>query len=54
MLTFMSSKLPGEWQISDKQYRIFQKSKSYEIPNTDKYIGEDLEFIYSCILLVHP
>ena len=57
MLTFMNSKLPDDWQISDKQYHIFQKSKSYEISNTDIYIGEDLEFIihvfYWCIPLDH-
>ena len=57
MLTFMNSKLPDDWQISDKQYHIFQKSKSYEISNTDIYIGEDLEFIihvfYWCIQLDH-
>ena len=45
MLTFMYSKLPDNWQISDKQYLIFQKSKSYEILNTDIYTGEDLEFL---------
>ena len=45
MLTFMTSKQPDDWQISDKQYHIFQKIKSYEILNTDIYIGEDLEFI---------
>ena len=45
MLTFMNSKLPDGWQISDKQYHISQKYKSYEISNTDIYIGEDLEFI---------
>ena len=45
MLTFMNSKLPDDWKISNKQYRIFQKSKPYEILNTDIYIGEDLEFI---------
>ena len=45
MLTFVNPKLPDDWQISDKQYHIFQKSKSYEISNTDIYIGEDLEFI---------
>ena len=43
MLNFMNSKLPDDWQISDKQYHIFQKSKSYEISNTDIYIGEDLK-----------
>ena len=51
----MNSKLPDDWQISDKQYHIFQKSKSYEISNTAIYIGEDLEFIihvfYWCIPL---
>ena len=45
MLTFMNSKLPDDWQIPDKQYHIFQKSKSYEILNTDIYIVDDLEFI---------
>ena len=45
MLTFMNSKLPDGWQLSDKQYHIFQKSKSHEISSTDIYIGEDLEFI---------
>ena len=59
MLTFMNSKphLPDDWQISDNQNCIFQKSKSYEISSTDICIGEDLEFIihvcYSCILLDH-
>ena len=57
MLNFMNSKVPDDWQISDKQYHIFQKSKSYEISNTDIYIGEDLEFIihvfYWCIPLDH-
>ena len=58
MLTFMNSKLPDDWQISDKQYHIFQKSKSYEISKTDIYIGEDLEFIihvfYCCIYPIRP
>ena len=45
MLAFMNSKLPNGWQITGKQYHIFQKSKSYEISNTDIYIGERLEFI---------
>ena len=45
MLTFMNSKLPHDWQISDKKNHIFQKSKSYEISSTDINIGEDLEFI---------
>ena len=53
MLTFMNSKLPHDWQKSDKKNHIFQKSKSYEISSTDIYIGEDLEFIihvfYWCI-----
>ena len=57
MLTFMNSKLPDDWQISDKQCHMFQKSKSYEILNTDIYIGEDLEFIihvsYCCIQFDH-
>ena len=57
VLTFMNSKLPDDWQISDKQYHIFRKSKSYEILNTGIYIGEDLEFIihvfYWCIPLDH-
>ena len=35
MLTFMNSKLPDDWQ----------KRKSYEISNTDIYIGEGLVFI---------
>ena len=55
MLTFVNPKLPDDWQISDKQYHIFQKSKSYEISSTAIYIGEDLEFIihvfYWCIPL---
>ena len=55
MLIFMNSKLPDDWQISDKGYHIFQESKSYEISNTDIYIGEDLEFtihvFYWCIQL---
>ena len=47
MLTFINSKLPDDWQISEKQFRILQKSKSFEISNTDIYIyiGEDLEII---------
>ena len=45
MLTFKNPKLPDYWQLSDKQYHISQKSNSYEISNTDIYIGEDLEFI---------
>ena len=53
----MNSKLSDDWQISDKQYHIFQKSKSYEIFNTAIYIGEDLEFIihvfYWCVQLDH-
>ena len=53
----MNSKLPDDWQISDKQYHIFQKSNFYEISNTEIYIGEDLEFIihvfYWCIQLDH-
>ena len=57
MLTFMNSKLPEDWQISDKQHHIFQKSKFHEISNTDIYIGENLEFIihvfYWCIQLDH-
>ena len=57
MLTFMNSKLPDDWQISHKQYDILQKSKSYEISNTDIYIVEDLEFIihvfYWCIQFDH-
>ena len=40
-----SLKLPDDWQISDKQNHIFQKSKSYEISSVDIYVGEDLEFI---------
>ena len=57
MLIFMNAKLPDDWQISDKQYHIFQKSKSYKISNTDIYIGEGLKFIihvfYWCIQLDH-
>ena len=57
MLTFMNSKLPDDSEISDKQSHIFEKSKSYEIFNTNIYIGEDLEFIthvfYWCIQLDH-
>ena len=52
-----SLKLPDDWQMSDKQNHIFQKSKSYEISSMDIYVGEDLEFIirvYSwCIPLDH-
>ena len=55
MLTFMNLKRPDDWQISNKQYYIFQNSKSYEISNTDIHIGKDLEFIihvfYWCIQL---
>ena len=55
--TFTNSKLPDDRQISDKQYHVFQKSKSYKISSTDIYIGEDLEFIihvfYWCIPLDH-
>ena len=40
-----SLKLPDDWQISDKQNHIFQKSNSYEISRIDIYVGEDLEFI---------
>ena len=40
-----SLKLPNNWQISQKQNHIFQKSKSYEISSKDMYVGEDLEFI---------
>ena len=43
MLFFMNSKLPDDWQISDKENHIFQKSESYEISNTDIYIGWNLE-----------
>ena len=57
MLTFMDSKLPHDWQISEKKSDIFQKSKSYEISSTDIYIGEYLEFtirvFYLCIPLDH-
>ena len=53
----MNSKLPHDWQISDKKNHIFQKSKFYEISSTDIYIGEDLEFIihvfYWCITFGH-
>ena len=57
MLFFMNSKLPDDWQISDKENHIFQKSESYEISNTDIYIGWNLElFIHVfcwCIQLDH-
>ena len=57
MLTFMNSKLPDDWQISDKENHIFQKSESYEISNTDIYIGWNLELFthvfYWCIQLDH-
>ena len=57
MLPFMNLKLPDDWQISDKQYYIFQKIKSFKISNTDICIGEDLEYIiyvfYRCIQLDH-
>ena len=43
MLTFMDSKLPHDWRISEKKSHIFQKSKSYEISSTDIYFGEYLE-----------
>ena len=53
----MDSKLPHDWQISEKKSHIFQKSKSYEISSTYIYIGEYLEFIthvfYWCIPLDH-
>ena len=53
----MDSKLPHDWQISEKKSHIFQKSKSYEISSTDIYTGECLEFIihvfYWCIPLDH-
>ena len=52
-----SLKLPDDWQTSDKQNHIFQKSKSYEISSIDIYVGEDLEFIIRvfswCIPLDH-
>ena len=52
-----SLKLPNDWQISDKQNHIFQKSKSYEISSTDIYVDEDLEFIihvfFWCVPLDH-
>ena len=57
MLTFMNSKLQYAWQISDKQYHIFQKNKSYEISYTGIYISKGLEFInhvfYWCTQLDH-
>ena len=57
MLTFMDSKLPHDWQMSEKKSHIFQNRKSYEISSTDIYIGEYLEFIihvfYWCIPLDH-
>ena len=53
----LSLKLPDDWQISEKQNHIFQKSKSHEISSTDIHVGEDLEFIIRvfswCILLDH-
>ena len=53
----LSLKLSDDWQISDKQNHIFQKSKSYEISSMDIYVGEDLEFIICvfswCIPLDH-
>ena len=57
MLTFMNSKLPDDWQISDKENHIFQNSESYEMSNTDIYIGWGLEpsihVFYWCIQLDH-
>ena len=41
-----SLKLPDDWQISDKQNHIFQKSKSYEISSVDIYVGEDLDLLF--------
>ena len=38
MLTFTNSKLPDDWPVSDKQNHILQKTKSYEISNTNTYI----------------
>ena len=56
MLTFMNSKLT-KMTGKDKQNRIFQKSKSYEISSAVIYIGEDQKFIirvfYWCIPLGH-
>ena len=53
----LSLKLPDNWQISEKQNHIFQKSKSHEISSTDVHVGEDLEFIIRvfswCIPLDH-
>ena len=49
MLTFMNSKLSDDWQISDKQYHIFQKSKSsmkYQIQTYILVRTWNLLFIY--------
>ena len=44
LLTLMTSEL-NKMTGKEKQNHIFQKSKSYEIPSTEIYIGEDWEFI---------
>ena len=49
-----SLKLPNNWQISQKQNHIFQKSKSYEISSKDIYVGEDLEFIIRVFFFCVP
>ena len=41
----LSLKLSDDWQISDMQNHIFQKSKSYEISSIDICVDENLEFI---------
>ena len=44
MLSFMNSKLT-KMTGKGKQNHIFQKSKSYEISSTVRYIGEGQKFI---------
>ena len=41
----LSLKLSDDWQMSDMQNHIFQKSKSYEISSIDICVDENLEFI---------
>ena len=48
-----SVKLPDDWQISDKQNHIFQKSKSYEISSIEIYVGEDFRVFSWSIPLDH-
>ena len=54
MLAFMTSKLSDDWQIFDKQYHIFQKSKSYENIKYRHRYWWGSGIYYSCILLVYP